>query len=81
MSVNVKEMIDVTELLRQSSELVQSGCRFDEEGKLGQAINAYDEAIILMDSVLTEIPPRADAWKVLLNLRSIYSNRLVKINA
>ena len=69
--------VDLTKLLRESSDLAQAGCRFDEEGKLAPAIKAYDEAIILMDSVLTEIPPTEDAWKVLLELRSQYSNRLV----
>ena len=72
-----KDDIDVTSLVRQASDLAQTGCKFDEEGKLGNAMKHYDEAIIIMDSILSRIPPSAEAWKVLLDLRSQYSNRLV----
>jgi hypothetical protein len=69
--------IDLPSVLRTASDLANSGCKFDENGKLADAMKAYDEAIMLMDGVLGEIPPSAEAWKVLLNLRSLYSNRLV----
>lgn len=79
MAASGKKEVNLAKSLHESSDLVQAGCQFDEEGKLTQAIKAYDEAIIIMDSVLTEIPPSADAWKVLLDIRSQYSNRLEKI--
>ena len=70
---------DVISLAKEARDLAETGCKFDEEGKLGKAIKLYDEAIILMDNILSEIPPNADAWKVMLDLRSQYSNRLVRI--
>ena len=75
-----KEDLYVTTLMRQASDLAQTGCKLDEEGKLGNAMKHYDEAIMTMDCILSQIPPSAEAWKVLLDLRSQYSNRLVSLD-
>lgn len=69
--------IDVRDLMRQACDISQTGCKFDEDGRLREAMKHYDEAIIIMDCILSQIPATADAWKVLLDLRSQYSNRLV----
>ena len=58
-------------------DLAAAACDCDDVGNLAGAIRNYDDAIIVIDEVLTRIPSSCDAWQLLMIYREKYSSRMV----
>jgi hypothetical protein len=68
---------EVKASLLKCKELANAACNFDDHGDLDHAIRNYDNAIIVIDDVLTKIPSSCDAWQLLMIYREKYSSRMV----
>ncbi len=61
----------------KAKELAVNAVHYEKDGNITEAIVSYDESILFIDDVLSQIPPTSDAWKLLMGYREKYNDRMV----
>lgn len=63
--------------LLKAKEIAICGVNFDSTHCPHDAIKCYDEAILILDEVLSQIQSTEEVWKLLMEYRERYSSRIV----